>query len=430
MTERHPAGEPARSFCSQCGARLPDGARFCPGCGRALDAERKKGGVAAGRSAEPVARGTSVHGGASAPPRTLRDQLPGLVVLALFLAAGTSIWVGVLRPPASAPGAPTRPAAPPAAGELPPDHPPLALPEEGKKFIAELAAKAAAAPADAGAWRTLAQVQARAAEIDPSYASGAIESYRRVLALAPDDADATRGLGNVYYDRQDYAAAAEQYEKYLARQPDDASVRTDLATAYLYQRQIDRAIAVYGEVIATHPDFLQAHFNLGLAYEAKGERGKALASLDTAHRLAADDTTRGQIERVTAQLKGEGQPRVTAPADSGRGEASAAGGAGRAPGAPPAPAAKDFRGAVAAGLRAHPILGPKISGIEWTDTTHVRVLVHDFPMQAMPESVRGLFRGRLETILDDAKTGHGVTGETALDIVDAASGAGMERVTR
>ncbi len=377
------------------------------------------------------------------PPRRRSDQILGLAVLTLFLAIGLGIWVRVLRPGENAPGPPTRPPAAP-AGAMPSDHPPLTLPEEGKKFIASLAAKATAAPSDATAWRTLAQVQARAAEIDPTYATAAIESYKHVLGLVPDDGDALRGLGNVYYDRQQYASAAEQYAKYLEKHPDDASVRTDLGTAYLYQRQVDRAIAVYDEVLAKHPDFLQAHFNLGLAYEAQGQREKAVASLEKARSLAPDDATRTQIERVTAQLKGEGQAHLAAPGavGEGKGEARAPGGAasarGAAPGgagAPPAgaasraPAAGGFQGAVEAALRAHQILGPKISRVEWADATHARVLVHDFPMQAMPESVRGLFRGRLETILDDAKTQHGVTGETGLEIVDVASGTGMERVT-
>ena len=444
MMERQPSGEPASRFCSQCGARLPDGARFCPGCGRTLEA------------VAPAPARPSAHPGAppkvAAPiplttpaPRSLRDQLPGLVVLTLFLAVGLGIWMRVLQPGEETPGPPTRPASQ-SAGELPSDHPPLTVPEEGKKFIASLAAKAAAAPNDVTAWRTLAQVQARAAEIDPTYANASIESYQHVLGIAPDDPDTLRGLGNVYYDRQQYASAAEQYAKYLEKQPDDASVRTDLGTAYLYQRQIDRAIGVYGDVLAKHPDFLQAHFNLGLAYEAKGDRAKAVASLEKARSLAADDSTRAQIERVTAQLKGEGEAHLAAPGAAGQGGAGASGsaaasgasGAGSAPpaGAPPAgsaqtgaPAAGGFQGAVEAALRAHQILGPKISRVEWADATHARVLVHDFPMQAMPESVRGLFRGRLETILDDAKTKHAVTSETGIELVDVASGTSMERVT-
>lgn len=55
--------------------------------------------------------------------------------------------------------------------------------------------------------------------------------------------------------------------------------------------------------------------------------------------------------------------------------------------------------------------------------------MNDFPMDAMPEFARNLFRARLETILDDAKTAHKVSDETSIELVDAASAKSMERVT-
>ncbi len=50
-------------------------------------------------------------------------------------------------------------------------------------------------------------------------------------------------------------------------------------------------------------------------------------------------------------------------------------------------------------------------------------------MEAMPEFARNLFRARLETVLDDAKTAHQVTDETSIEVVDAATEKSMERVT-
>jgi tetratricopeptide (TPR) repeat protein len=463
MTERPTAGAPATNFCSQCGARLAPDARFCSGCGRP---------VAPSAVGAPPDVAAAPETGRTA--RSLREQAPGLAVLTLFLAVGLALWVGVLRPGTPAPSAPTRPGdrqAPPAgnAGVMPPDHPPTQLPEEAKKFVASLVEKANAAPNDVAAWKSLAQVQTRAAEIDPSYAAAALESYQHVLGIAPDDLEAIRGLGNVYYDQQQFPKASAQYERYLQAKPDDPSVRTDLATTYLYQRQLDRAIETYQKVIAAHPDFLQAHFNLGLAYEAAGKRDLALASLAKAKTLAPDDATREQVERVTQQLTSGGGARIAAPA-GGADRAGAAGGAGTADagaggatagGAPPPPpgdsphggaaaaagqggvtgggprasgdgaaaSATDFRGAVEAGLRAHPILGPKIRAVEWPSARQARVSVADFPMSAMPEFARNLFRARLETILDDAQTRFGGEGESAIELVDAANGATMERVT-
>ena len=430
-TERTEAG--AR-FCSACGERVAATARFCAACGQAV-------------AATPAA------------PTSLRDQLPGLAVLVLFLAAGLAVWVGVLQPgtAANAPGrgrtsasAGAGSAAGPAAGgEMPNDHPPVGLPDEAKKFVAQLTEKAKAAPQDVAAWKSLAQVQGRAAEMDPAYAAQALESWQHVLSIAPDDDEAIRGIGNVYYDQQKFDSAAEQYERYLKTHPDDASVRTDLATTYLYQRQIDRAIASYEAAIKSKPDFLQAHFNLGLAWEAKGEREKAVAELDKARELATDDDTRTRIERVKTQLVAT-EPGAAAAqiAVAGNPPNAPAAGTGAPAGAPPtgmgggmvpphppagnapAPTGKDFPSQVEAQLRAHQILGPKIQSIEWPDSTRARVLVAGFPMQSMPEFARNMFKTRLETILTDAKQKFGVTDPRTIEIADAANGTTMETVTK
>jgi tetratricopeptide (TPR) repeat protein len=412
--------EATPNFCAQCGARLPAGARFCPGCGA----------TAAG----------SVAASGSAGPRTLREQMPGLLVLAAFLAVGLGLWVSVLRSGAPEATAPRPPGPPPAASEggeqLPGDHPPIGLTAEAERFIAQLTAKAEAAPTDAAAWRNLAQVQARAAALDPSYGARAVESFRHLLNLTRDDADSVRSLANVYYDQKRYADAAAQYERYLQLRPDDPNVRTDLGTTYLYQQELDRAVATYEDVIAKHPDFLQAHFNLGLALEAKGDHERAQAAIAKARSLATDDGTRERIDKVSAELKGWRPPPGGAGQAAGAEPAAApppapAGAGTGAAAAPTLPPAADYRAEVERSLRAHQILGPKIASIEWPDgDTRARVLVREFPMQSMPEHIRNLFRARLETMVYDAKEQHDVSGERSIEVVDAATGKVMDTATQ
>jgi tetratricopeptide (TPR) repeat protein len=419
--------EASPNFCAQCGARLPAGARFCPGCGATA------AGGAASASAVP------------AGPRTLREQTPGLLVLAAFLAVGLGLWVSVLRSGAPEATAPRPPGPPPAAGEggeqLPGDHPPIGLTADAERFLAQLTAKAEAAPTDAAAWRNLAQVQARAAALDPSYGARAVESFRHLLNLTPDDADSVRSLANVYYDQKRYADAAAQYERFLQLRPDDPNVRTDLGTTYLYQQEIDRAVATYEDVIAKHPDFLQAHFNLGLALEAKGEHERAQAAIAKARSLATDDGTRERIDKVSAELKGWRPPPPGAGVGQAAGSQQAAAppappagagpGTGAAAGEPAPPPAADYRAEVERSLRAHQILGPKIASIEWPDgDTRARVLVREFPMQSMPEHIRNLFRARLETMVHDAKERHGVSEARSIEIVDAATGKVMDTATQ
>ena len=343
-------------FCPACGAPAVPAANFCTACGGAL-----RGG--AGRS-------TSAAG--------WREQMPALVVFGAFLAIGLGLWISVLAPGDAPERMPLarqqQPPAVPSAGdggELPADHPPLALPADVTKFIADLEKQADASPNDLATWKRLGDVEYRAAQIDKSHLPKAENAFRKVLALAPKDLDAIRGLGNVHFDRDEYPQAIEQYARYLEIDPKDASVRTDLGTMHLYTGDPKKALAEYDKVLAADPKFFQAHFNKGIAYRRAGDEEKAKESFEKARALAPDERTKQQI----AAALGEGAP-PSAPGDA-------------------APQGS-FQGIVERTLREHPIAGPKVVGFEWPAPTSGKVLLEAFPMEAMPQPIRERFLARLE----------------------------------
>jgi tetratricopeptide (TPR) repeat protein len=391
MSETSPLSRPVR-FCPGCGEPAASGASFCSGCGARLAAEKPP------------------------PPATQPSSVPpaALVVLVGFLAVGLALWVLLLAPgkePTRMPLAQKKPepnAPPPAAGAaLPQSHPPIEIPADVKRYIAELEQKAAAQPKDAAAWKAVAQVEYRAGQVDRAYLGKAEESFGHVLELDPKDLDALRGLGNVYFDREEYGKAVESYQRYLVLKPDEANVRTDLGTMYLYGGDPQKAIAEYAKVLAKDPKFYQAHYNLGIAYAQKGDTAKALAELGEARALAPDDRTRKQIESMIDQAKGEG----------GR---SASSGSVKP---------KGFQDLVEDSLRSHPIVGPKIVRLEWSSATEGQVRLREFPMQGMPDTVRQKFLDRLKGQLADARRESGSAGAAKLELVDDASDQVMATVT-
>lgn len=390
-------------FCPQCGSQTIPQARFCSACGEALPGSGKN------------AKQTGVSSSTS-----WQTLAPGLAVLAFYLAAGTGLWLLVLRSqpfPTAAPGAVAVNNSTPRGGSQPlaQNTPPVSLPEEAKKILADLADAATAAPQDVSAWKKLAQAQFRASQLDASYRSAALSSFKHVLELAPNDSEALRGVGNVYYDLEEFAKAKEYYEKYLALNPDDASVRTDLGTMYLYSNDSDRAITEYRTVIAKKPDFFQAYFNLGVAYHEKGETEKAKEALLKAKSLTTDQTIRNQIDQVFAQFGGtpataQGASSSTAPAQT----------------AVSNPALSPFQQAVEKLFRTHDIMGPRVSSIEWPTPTEARVLMQNFPMSAMPPEVRERFLGKLRALIGEAKKTNGVSGTAKVELIDADSQQIME----
>jgi tetratricopeptide (TPR) repeat protein len=391
-------------FCSQCGAQITPQANFCAFCGAPLPGSHPSA------SRQPQ----------SSSPISTPALLPGLLVFTFYLLTGLGLWLFVLR---TQPFPTTAPAdgggqASQGGSALPQNHPEIVLPEEAKKILAELVEKANAAPQDLQAWKTLAEAQARAARLDSSYRSASLSSFRHVLELAPNDLDALRGVGNVYYDFEEFDKAIDYYQKYLTLRPDDASVRTDIGTMYLYSNNIDRAIAEYQTVIAKKPDFFQAYFNLGVAYQEKGDAEQARTFLLKAKSLTTEKTIQERIDQVLAQFSGENASPATPTSTT-----------------PPAstsqmnPALSPFQQAIEQLFRSHNIMGPRISRIEWLTAKKARVLFQNFPMSGMPAEVRERFLGKLRTQINEVKIANKVSDPVIIELIDADTNQLMDTLS-
>jgi tetratricopeptide (TPR) repeat protein len=400
----------AVQFCPQCGTKTLPQANFCASCGVTL----------------PGVQLPSPERQTSSAFVSRSSLLPGLMVVGFYLLAGTALWVFVLRSQpfpmvgATAEGGPARGG----SQNLSQATPPVVLPDDVKRRIAEFVEKAKAAPQDADAWRTLADVQFRASQIDASYRSAALSSYQHVLELMPNDLPALRGIGNVYYDFEEYGKAKEYYEKYLTLSPEDPSVRTDLGTMYLYAKDTDRAIKEYQTVVDKKPDFFQAYFNLGVAYHEKGNVEKARDILVKVKSLTTDKTIHERVDQVLAQFGGG---TATTPSTSVPSSPSSI----VSPGSPVPidPALSPFQQAIEKLFRTHDIMGPRISTIEWPTSTEARILIQNFPMSAMPPDMRERFLEKFRTLIGEAKTSNGISGTATVKFIDADTQQLMETLS-
>jgi tetratricopeptide (TPR) repeat protein len=388
----------ANRFCASCGARLLTGANFCVECG-----ER-----------QPGAKMPRV--GFSIP---LQRYAPLFVVLVVAGVGAGTVLFGRMTPQ-TAPSVPGRgtPSSPAAGGSsLPEGHPPIAIPDQVKQAIRDLAQKAQAAPEDLDTWKHLGEVQYRAGQLDPSYLPEATAAYRHVLEREPDNLDAIRNLGNIAFDQDQHDIAIGYYQDYLKRKPDDLGVQTDMGTMYLSSGKPELAIATYDAVLKTDPSFFQAHVNIGLAYRSLGQNDKALAALEKARTLAPDDKTRMQVEQLLARAKAQPSSGQMAPASTGQ------------PPAAPAVAGNSFQADAEAIFRQNPILGSKVQRIEWPGAESARVHLRDFPMDQMPEAMRTMFVERMKGRIKEKKEAHNVTQTARFEMVDDATGNVMDTIT-
>ena len=398
-------------FCPQCGTPAIAGAKFCVECGAqvgspAVSAAGVGTGAAAAAPRPPLS--PAAHPAAQARSHiTAAFAVAFATIFVIGLGAAAVILRQLPQRERELANAPAPAAAP---GNLPPGHPEMIkIPDEARKFIAELKAKADAAPRDLTAWNRFGYAAERAAMFDPSYYPQAENAYAHVLKLDPDNLPALHGVGDIDYDRRQYDQAIAAYEHYLSRKPDDARVRTDLGTMYLSTGNSDVAIVQYGKVLAAHPDFFEAYFNIGVAYAEQLNKPVARSYFLKARALAPDDKSRREIDQMLATVGG--------PAAAGESTVATVGNA------------ATFQGAFEQMVRALPIAGPKVHGVHWSGQSRARVLMDDFPMDQMPPFASARFLGDLKSGTSDAMISHHVKGPVTVEIADASSNRVMKSVT-
>jgi len=159
----------------------------------------------------------------------------------------------------------------------------------------------AQAPAGNGAGpASQAPSPARLKEMADAQAAPLIEKLR----AEPNSADVLTGIGNIYYDAQQYPIAIDYYGLALKAKPTDASVRTDMGTAYWFMGNADAAIAEFNKALAYAPTNPNTLFNLGLV-KWQGKKDAAGAVADWEKLLAANPhyEARAKVEQMMADAK-------------------------------------------------------------------------------------------------------------------------------
>lgn len=144
-------------------------------------------------------------------------------------------------------------------------------------------------------------------EADPNLLPQAIESYRQVLAIAPDWIDAHINLGVALYQLGKIDEAREEFAAAVQLDPMSGISRYNLGCVLEEQGQIDEAIEHLRRAARAMPGHADVHFNLALAYEKRGERELArtewLAYLRHAPNGVWADQARAHLKELTPHRK-------------------------------------------------------------------------------------------------------------------------------
>ncbi len=141
-----------------------------------------------------------------------------------------------------------------------------------------------------------------ALEEDAQRQQEAIQTYLKVIELAPDHAAAHINVGTLFYNRQEYGLAEKHYRRAIAADPRYALAHFDLGNVLDETGRVQEAIQTYKTALQLAPTYADAHYNLALAFEKIKQPRKALQHWRAYIRL---DTTgpwaihaRNQVQRI------------------------------------------------------------------------------------------------------------------------------------
>ena len=106
---------------------------------------------------------------------------------------------------------------------------------------------------------------------------------RRILAIAPQAADAHNLLGAILDQRGRTEEAEREYREALRLNPRSISARANLGVLLARTNHTDQAVQLFESVLHENPDHPQAVLNLGLLYTARGDYNRALPLLERAN---------------------------------------------------------------------------------------------------------------------------------------------------
>lgn len=132
----------------------------------------------------------------------------------------------------------------------------------------------------------------------------AIECFEKAVELNPKNIEAKISLASCYVDGSPNPMKGIGLLREIEK-TDSNNVNLQLAFAFFSEKsgQWDKAIARFQKVLKIQPDFIEAYLHLADAYERKGDKEKAIESLEKYSTLVDDFSIRAEVQNYIKKLK-------------------------------------------------------------------------------------------------------------------------------
>ena len=124
--------------------------------------------------------------------------------------------------------------------------------------------------------------------VDLEKNNDALDSYRTALAIDENHFDALYNQANLKSDLGQMEEAISDYKKAISVDPKNPDVHNDLGNALSITGNPDEALNEYSAAIDLRPDYARAHYNRGITLTRMGSFEEAIKDFDRCVRLRLD----------------------------------------------------------------------------------------------------------------------------------------------
>ncbi len=110
----------------------------------------------------------------------------------------------------------------------------------------------------------------------------AIKTYKKLLNLRANDADALTGIGRIYLKMNKFNDALQEFGKAMVGKPEDPEIFALMAEAYFDLNNTEAAEELAQEVLKKSPDQIGANRIMGMIYAQKKQHDLAISALERA----------------------------------------------------------------------------------------------------------------------------------------------------
>lgn len=129
-----------------------------------------------------------------------------------------------------------------------------------------------------------------------------LETLKKAVEAAPQNAALVTDLANKYYDAGRYEEAIRYYQQALTLDPKNVSIITDLGTAHFYSGRPDEAIGYYNRSLQINPRHAQSLHNLVIVnLQGKKDVPAARAALDRLKGVDPHNPSIANLEDMLSQ---------------------------------------------------------------------------------------------------------------------------------